>query len=149
MLSTELHTVKLQSIDQSTIQFWILYSKGHSTSNFSFIYSLKIIGRATNRDMLLYISKKLHNWSHLSNMQSEVISHRYLQKCESQHFRELVASRTKSLHICRRCPENKKNELNILIGIVQKVCLIELSFCQNDPPMHISILDSLLLRGVS
>ena len=30
---------------------------------------------------------------------SEVISQRYLQKCESQHFSELVASRTKSLYI--------------------------------------------------
>ena len=48
-------TVKSREVDWSTIQFWTLLAKGHSTepSNFPFIRSLKIVGCATNREMLL------------------------------------------------------------------------------------------------
>ena len=43
-------------VPNSTIKFWTLLAKGHSTykaSNFPFINSLKILWCATNRDMLL------------------------------------------------------------------------------------------------
>ena len=46
--------VKSGTVDWSTIQLWTLLAKGHSTSNFPFIKSLKILGCATNRDVLLY-----------------------------------------------------------------------------------------------
>ena len=52
---TELGTVKLWAVERSTVQFWILLAKVHSTnaSNFPFINSLKILGCATNRDVIL------------------------------------------------------------------------------------------------
>ena len=46
------------AVDRSTIQFWNFWAKGHSTqgSNFPFIKSQKILGRATNRDVLLLVT---------------------------------------------------------------------------------------------
>ena len=51
----KLSTVKLRAVDWSTIQFWSLLAKGHSTeaSNFPFINSLKTLRCATYRDSLL------------------------------------------------------------------------------------------------
>ena len=48
-------TIKSRAVDWSTIQFWTLLDKGHSTqaSKFPFINSLKILESATNRDRLL------------------------------------------------------------------------------------------------
>ena len=50
-----LYTVKSRAVDQSTIQFCTITSKGHSTwtSKFPFINSLKILECANNRDCLL------------------------------------------------------------------------------------------------
>ena len=49
------NTVKSRAVDRSTIQFWNFWAKGHSTkaSNFPFINSRKILGCATNQDVLL------------------------------------------------------------------------------------------------
>ena len=51
----EIYTVKLQAVDRSTVQFWKLSAKSHSTkaSNFPFINIMKMLGCATNRDSLL------------------------------------------------------------------------------------------------
>ena len=51
------HTVKLRAVDRSTINFGIFLVKGHRPQYIGikcpFINSLKILGRATNRDVLL------------------------------------------------------------------------------------------------
>ena len=51
----EIYTVKLQAVDRSTVQFWKLSAKSHSTkaSNFPFINIMKMLGCATNRDSLM------------------------------------------------------------------------------------------------
>ena len=51
-------TVKSRALDRSTIQFWTLWAKDHSTyaSNFTIINSLQMLGCATNQDSLLLVS---------------------------------------------------------------------------------------------
>ena len=51
-------TVKSRALDRSTIQFWTLWAKDHSTyaSNFPIINILEMFGCATNQDSLLFMT---------------------------------------------------------------------------------------------
>ena len=87
-----LHTVKSRAVDRSTIQFWTLLAKGHSTqgSNFPFIKSQKILGRATNWDVLLLAT--LWYFKNLYVGMLSVVNYLYAEYVLYWHFYRLTRS---------------------------------------------------------
>ena len=52
------YTMKWQAVSRSTIHFWTLWAKGHSTqaSNFTFINNMKVWKCAANQDSVLLVT---------------------------------------------------------------------------------------------
>ena len=117
-----------RAVDRSTNQFWTLFAKGHSRSNFPFISSLKILTCATNRDSLLLATLQYtflgSKWVKIEILKSECTECLLMQGCviklgcivnDIAFFWDHYFT---WLHICRVVwPHFKRMLLHILTGL--------------------------------